>query len=140
MITVELEDDPAGETHRGLIEGMRRHTDRVLPDMNQQTVTVSVRDEAGTLLGGAVGRIVEDSMYVDVVWNDDAVRGIGIGRQMMVMLEDEARKRGASEIWLYTMSFQAKPFYEKLGYTQFAELPWRGGTMARHFMRKDLCE
>ena len=36
------------------------------------------------------------------------------------------------------MSFQAKPFYEKLGYTQFAELAWLGGRHARHFMRKDL--
>ena len=140
MITITLEDDPTGKTHRGLIEGIKTHTSEILPDMNQQTVTVTIRDAAGTLLGGVVGRIAEDSMYVDVVWNDDTVRGKGMGRQMMVMLEDEARKRGASEIWLYTMSFQAKPFYEKLGYTQFAELPWRGGTMKRHFMRKDLCE
>jgi hypothetical protein len=36
------------------------------------------------------------------------------------------------------MSFQAKPFYEKLGYRQFAELPWLGGKHRRHFMRKDL--
>ena len=45
---------------------------------------------------------------------------------------------GAREAWLYTMSFQAKPFYEKLRYTQFAELPWLNGQHARHCMRKDL--
>lgn len=140
MITVALEEDPNGETFRGLIEGIKVYNDRALPGMNKHTVTVAIRDEAGTLLGGVVGRIAEDSMYVEVVWNGDAVRGKGLGRQMMVMLEDEARKRGATEIWLYTMSFQAKGFYQKLGYTQFAELPWRRGTMARHFMRKDLCE
>lgn len=138
MITVTLEEDPKGETFKGLIEGIKVYNDRALPDMNKHTVTVAIRDEAGTLLGGVVGRQVEDSMYVEVVWNSDAVRGTGLGRQMMVMLEDEARKHGATEIWLYTMSFQAKPFYEKLGYTQFAELPWRNGTMARHFMRKDI--
>ena len=52
------------------------------------------------------------------------------------MAETEAKRLGAREVWLYTMSFQAKPFYEKLGYQQFAELKWLDG--ARHFMRKDL--
>jgi len=57
---------------------------------------------------------------------------------MMNLVEDRARTLGAREAWLYTMSFQAKPFYEKLGYRQFAELPWMGGAHKRHFMRKDL--
>jgi hypothetical protein len=56
----------------------------------------------------------------------------------MRLVEDEARRLGATEAWLYTMSFQAKPFYEKIGYHQFAELPWLRGRHARHFMRKDL--
>jgi ribosomal protein S18 acetylase RimI-like enzyme len=138
MITVELEDDPDGQTLEGLINGVRTHNDRVLPGMSKHVLTVAARDETGALLGGVVGRMVEDSMYIEVVWTSEAVRGTGIGRQMMVLLEDQARVRGAAEIWLYTMSFQAKPFYEKLGYSQFAELPWRGGKMARHFMRKDI--
>jgi len=138
MITVEVEGDPEGTTCRGLMDGVRVFNRTLLPGMKGHTVTVAVRDEASELLGGVVGRIAADSMYVEVVWTSDSVRGTGLGRQMMVMLEDEARKRGATEIWLYTMSFQAKPFYEKLGYSQFAELPWDGGRHARHFMRKDI--
>jgi GNAT superfamily N-acetyltransferase len=138
MITVEVEDDPQGEALRGLMAGVKRYNDDALPQMNKHTVTVTIRAEDGALLGGAVGRIAADSMYVEVVWTDDKVRGTGFGRQMMVLLEDAAKTRGASEIWLYTMSFQAKPFCEKLGYSQFAELPWNHGRMARHFMRKDI--
>jgi GNAT superfamily N-acetyltransferase len=85
-----------------------------------------------------VGRLAGDSVYMEIVWNDDDVRGTGMGRETMRLVEDEARRLGARESWLYTMSFQAKPFYEKLGYTQFAELPWLGGKHKRHFMRKDL--
>jgi GNAT superfamily N-acetyltransferase len=66
------------------------------------------------------------------------VRGTGLGREMMALVENRARELGAHEAWLYTMSFQARPFYEKLGYVQFAELPWLRGSHARHFMRKDL--
>jgi len=77
------------------------------------------------------------SMYFEVVWNDDAVRGKGHGRKMMAMIEDEGRKRGAQDAWLYTMSFQARPFYEKLGYAVRGEVPFPGGHH-RIFMWKAL--
>ncbi len=57
---------------------------------------------------------------------------------MMLLAEAEAKRLGAREAWLYTMSFQARPFYETLGYAQFAELDWLDGRHKRHFMRKDL--
>jgi GNAT superfamily N-acetyltransferase len=85
-----------------------------------------------------IGRLAGDSVYIEVVWTDESARGIGLGREAMRLVEDEARRLGARETWLYTMSFQAKPFYEKLGYRQFAELPWLDGRHAHHFMRKDL--
>jgi GNAT superfamily N-acetyltransferase len=75
---------------------------------------------------------------MEVVYTDDSVRGTGLGREMMLLAEAEAKRLGAREAWLYTMSFQAKPFYEKLGYSQFAELNWLDGQHKRHFMRKDL--
>lgn len=138
MMIVKLEEDETGEAFRGLIEGIKTFNRKAVPDMKSKSLTVVIRDEHGALHGGVVGRIAADSMYVEVVWNDDVVRGTGMGRKAMLMLEDEARKHGATESWLYTMSFQAKPFYEKLGYSQFAELPWNNGRHARFFMRKDL--
>jgi hypothetical protein len=41
-------------------------------------------------------------------------------------------------VWLDTYSWQARPFYEKLGYDVFGELPYRGGAHRRFFMRKTL--
>jgi predicted N-acetyltransferase YhbS len=75
---------------------------------------------------------------VDTVWNDEAARGQGLGAEMVRLTENEARKVGARGVWLYTTSFQAKPFYEKLGYVQFAELQWPGSNLKRHFMCKTL--
>ena len=135
---IALEDDKGGEVLRGLIDGIKGFNKAAVPGLESNVVTVAIRDGDGVLHGGAVGRIALDSMYVEVVWNDDCARGKGLGTQAMQMLEAEAKRRGAAESWLYTMSFQAKPFYEKLGYAQFAELPWDGGKQARHFMRKDL--
>ena len=135
---VRVEDDSDDGVFKALIDGMRVFNKKAIPDLYSRKITVAVRDSAGVVRGGTIGRIAGDSMYVEVVWNDAETRSKGIGRRMMTMLEDEARKSGARESWLYTMSFQAKPFYEKLGYTQFAELPWLDGRHGRIFMRKDL--
>lgn len=135
---VRIEEDTDDQVFKALLEGMRDFNRRAIPDLYSRKITVAVRDKSGMIRGGTIGRIAGDSMYVEVVWNDDDARTKGLGRRMMLMLEDEARKSGAREAWLYTMSFQAKPFYEKLGYTQFAELKWQDGKHKRHFMRKDL--
>jgi GNAT superfamily N-acetyltransferase len=135
---VRIEDDADDAVFKALLDGMRVFNRRAIPDLTSRKITIAVRDSSGAIRGGTVGRIAGDSMYVEVVWTDDETRTKGLGRRMMLMLEEEARKSGVCESWLYTMSFQAKPFYEKLGYTQFAELKWQGGKHKRHFMRKDL--
>jgi GNAT superfamily N-acetyltransferase len=135
---VALEDDPDDEVLRGLMDGMRAFNAAAVPGIRPQKIVAAVRDDDGALRGGVIGRLAGDSVYMEVVWNDDSARGRGLGRDMMKLVEGRARELGAREAWLYTMSFQARPFYEKLGYSQFAELPWLGGRHARHFMRKDL--
>ena len=135
---VRIEDDADDMVFKALLDGMRVFNRAAIPDLYSRKITVAIRDDAGALRGGTIGRIAGDSMYIEVVWTDDSVRGTGLGRRMMLLLEAEAKASGAGESWLYTMSFQAKPFYEKLGYRQFAELPWQHGKHARHFMRKDL--
>ena len=133
-----LEEDPEDKVLAGVMAGLRAFNLAAVPDLKSHKITAAIRDEAGALHGGVIGRLAGDSVYVEVVWTDDATRGHRLGRQAMRLVEDEAKRLGAREAWLYTMSFQAKPFYEKLGYTQVAELSWLDGRHARHFMRKDL--
>jgi N-acetylglutamate synthase-like GNAT family acetyltransferase len=135
---VRIEEDADEAVMKALMDGMRTFNRASIPDLYSRKITVAIRDDSGAVRGGVVGRIAGDSMYVEVVWNDEAIRLSGLGRRAMLMLEAEAKKSGASESWLYTMSFQAKPFYEKLGYRQFAELSWQSGKHRRHFMRKNL--
>ncbi|HTT97126.1 MAG TPA: GNAT family N-acetyltransferase [Rhizomicrobium sp.] len=135
---VALEEDADDAVLRGLVDGMRAFNGAAVPGLKSHKIVAAIRDDAGALHGGVIGRMAGDSVYMEIVYNDDAVRGTGLGRETMKLVEDRARELGAREAWLYTMSFQAKPFYEKLGYHQFAELPWLGGKHQRHFMRKDL--
>jgi GNAT superfamily N-acetyltransferase len=138
MMKTALEDDPEDKVLAQMIAGLRAFNLAAVPDLKSHKITAAIRDEAGALHGGVVGRLAGDSVYMEVVWTDDEARGRTFGSEAMRLVEEEAKRLGAREAWLYTMSFQAKPFYEKLGYTQFAELPWLDARHARHFMRKDL--
>ncbi len=55
----------------------------------------------------------------------------------MRLAEAEARRRGCTRATLGTGSFQARPFYEKLGYRVFAELPgWPPGATSYWLARE----
>lgn len=133
-----LEDDPDDIVTKAAIAGMRAYNAAQVPGLQSHKITAALRDDDGKICGAVVGKVAGDSVYMEVVWTDDDVRGTGRGSEMMRLVEDRARELGARWAWLYTMSFQAKPFYEKLGYHEFAAQPWLGGKHAQHFMRKDL--
>ena len=56
---------------------------------------------------------------------------------MMKLAEEEAIRRGCVGVWLDTHSFQARPFYEKLGYgiRRTREFPTRSHAL---LLRKSL--
>lgn len=68
----------------------------------------------------------------------EAARGKDVGSRLMSVAEDEARKRGATIMFLDTFSFQARPFYEKLGFKVFGTLKHGAGGIKRFWMAKTL--
>ncbi len=118
-----LEEDPKQEEIRLLSQGL---TDHALPFTKVpgfKTIAVFMRDERGQVVGGAWGQINWNWFYVSVLWLSDNLRGGGYGRRLMAELEQAARAQGCEQAHLDTFSFQARPFYEALGYEVFAVLP-----------------
>jgi GNAT superfamily N-acetyltransferase len=103
--------------------GLTAHNDRFLPKERGATpITLSARDAAGEVVGGLVGEIELDWLYIDRLWVDERARGGGAGRLLVALAEDEARRRGLSHVHLWTWSFQAPEFYRSLGYEEFGRL------------------
>lgn len=104
---------------------------------DHRPLVVAVEDTRGAVLGGLWGQTAYDWLYVQLLVVPEALRGRGLGSNLMTRAEDEARRRGCHSAWLDTFEFQARGFYERLGYECFAELPDYpvGG---RHFMKKAL--
>jgi ribosomal protein S18 acetylase RimI-like enzyme len=76
--------------------------------------------------------------HVDVLFVPAALRGMGIGRRLMSQAEDEAVRRSCCGAWLDTFSFQARGFYERLGYTVFRTIEDCPAGHRRFFLKKTL--
>lgn len=74
-----------------------------------------VRGEAGDVLGGLLGYVWAGWLHVTYLWLAEPARG-GCGSRLIGQAEAYAKKRGAIGSTLETFSFQARPFYESLGY------------------------
>ena len=97
-------------------------------------------DGAGATVGGLWGGTGYDWLFVDFLFVPEALRGQDLGLELMARAEAIARERGCVGAWLTTFSFQAKGFYEKIGYSEFARLENSPRDNARILMRKRLAE
>jgi predicted N-acetyltransferase YhbS len=77
-------------------------------------------------------------MFVEFLVLSEELRHAGIGTRLMRAAEAEARELGLQGIWLDTFSFQARPFYERLGYRVFGQIDDYPLGSARFFMSKHL--
>jgi GNAT superfamily N-acetyltransferase len=138
LSAVTIAFDDSAETAKAIRDGLTEFNRKAVNFPEPTPVNVAVRDASGALHGGVVARVTHDTLYIDIVWIDEVLRGGGHGRAMSEQVEGKARALGARIAWLYTLSWQARPFYEKPGYRVFGEMPFADAAHHRYFMRKDL--
>jgi GNAT superfamily N-acetyltransferase len=87
-----------------------------------QPLGVELRASDGTLVGGLYGATMWGCLMIEGLWVAEALRGHGLGRRLLLAAEELAVARGCRRAWLGTFDFQARPFYERVGYTVFGTL------------------
>lgn len=90
------------------------------------------------MLGGLWAQSVWGSFYIYILVAPEGARGQGLGSEMMLLAEAEARARGCRQMALDTYAFQARPFYERLGFTVFGQIDGPAPMFPRYFMQKAL--
>ena len=103
------------EIKRGL---MTFNVEQAGPE-NYQELAIAARDVSGRLVGGLYGNTAWRWLFVDLLWVDTPFRRQGLGRRLLRAGEAAARGRGCIRVYLDTIDFQARPFYEREGYTVF---------------------
>lgn len=73
-------------------------------------------------VGGVSGDIYEKTIYISRIAVDPAYKNQKIGTKLMHLVEEEAKSKGIKFLELGTTDFQARPFYEKLGYKVVHEM------------------
>jgi len=92
----------------------------------------------GEWLGGLLGNIWGGWLHVTHLWVAAPVRLRGNGTRLLQAAEEYAIERGCFAATLETASFEARPFYEKLGYEVFAALEDYPPGHTKYYLRKQL--
>jgi ribosomal protein S18 acetylase RimI-like enzyme len=104
---------------------------------DRRPLDIYLSDADENLVGGLVGVTYWNALYIDMLWVAREVRKQGIGRALMHDAETEAIARDCRFGWLRTFSFQARGFYERLGYRVIGQLDDHPPGHTYYFMRKD---
>ena len=110
---------------------------QVGPSQNRP-IAVLVKDHTNTVVGGLWGHTGYGWLFTHLLVVPANLRGRGVGTEIMRLAEQEAVQRGCSAAWLDTYGFQARGFYERLGYECFGELPNYPQGYSRFFLKKTL--
>lgn len=99
---------------------------------------VTVAESGGALVGAIVLGVGDGGFTIDNVAVHPSRRGEGLGRALLELAEEEARRRGFDSIHLYTHEKMAEnlALYARIGYVEYERRS--EGSFARVFMRKRL--
>jgi ribosomal protein S18 acetylase RimI-like enzyme len=82
----------------------------------------SIKDPSGNVIAAVTGHTWGGTCQVTSLWVDESHRRVGLGRALMHAVEAEARRRGCTQLILFTHTFQAPAFYERLGFLKQATI------------------
>jgi GNAT superfamily N-acetyltransferase len=113
--------------------------EQAVGDASALPFALEIRDTVSApVAGGLWAMSLWGSFYIALVVAPQDARGQGLGSELMRRAEAEARARGCRQMWLDTYAFQARGFYERLGFEVFGQIDGPAPMFPRYFMQKRL--
>ncbi len=122
------------------IEKCKWLKDNVSWDINVSSIENSnflVFDD-NLLVGGAIGFIEYNWYFLDLLYVDEKYRKRNIGTNLIKEIEKLAKEKHLTGIRMETWNFQARGFYEKNGYSVFAEIKDCPPGTIDYYLKKEL--
>ena len=135
----ELPESPPPEAFQKIWEPLLKFNEAAVGNATTRTLAVLLKDPTtDELIGGLWARSLWGSLYIDIMFVPEPLRRTGIGTSLLRQAEQEAIRRGCREMWTDTYAFQARSFYEKVGFTVFGHLDGPAPIFPRFFLKKAL--
>jgi GNAT superfamily N-acetyltransferase len=131
-----FDPDPARSDEAALREALGQWNVRVTGFSDYAPAYHFLREADGRIRGGILAYVWGKWLHVDILWLEEELRRQGWGTKLMEAAHAIGREKGAEAAWLDTFSFQARPFYERLGYELVFEVPGFPPGHSRYFMCK----
>ena len=116
---IDFEQFVGGDARRMILDGLNNHNVAAGGVTAYFPANFVLRSPRGEVMGGLLGGIWGGWMHVNILWVAEHLRGQGHATRLMDAAEAYAQERGCVGADLDTFSFQARPFYERRGYTVF---------------------
>lgn len=140
-VRIVVEEAPPESDLRAVERGLVEHaTEAGIEPRQHRPLAVFARADSGHVVGGLVGDTVWGWLHVRQLWVTAAERGKGYGKALLRVAEDEAMRQGCRHAWLDTFDFQAREFYQRLGYAVFGSLADFPHQHVRFFMTRVLID
>jgi aryl-alcohol dehydrogenase-like predicted oxidoreductase/GNAT superfamily N-acetyltransferase len=122
-LTIQLKENPTADDRQVIFDLLEDYNASQAGPEPERSLAVVITNDDGIIRGGLWALTYYKWMFVELMHVPEAARGQGFGTRMMRLAEAEALDRGCHGVWLDTFTFQARGFYEKLGYDVFAQIP-----------------
>jgi GNAT superfamily N-acetyltransferase len=122
-IEFSLEDEPAPEAVAYVEEHLNEFNFATTGITDGRDLAIFARDSSGAILAGLCGHTWGGTCKVRLLWVDEPKRRSGLGSRLLAAAEEEARRRGCTQVVLSTHSFQAPDFYRRHGFTEVGRNP-----------------
>ena len=135
---IEISDRVTPEITFCIAEGLDRFNDQQIGYGDRLPLAVVVRSRQVGTFWGITGRSSLGLLFLDLFYLPEALRGTGLGSELLRRFEQEGRRRGCLSAVLYTISFQAPEFYQRHGWQRMGEVLCLPPGTSRIFMSKTL--
>jgi GNAT superfamily N-acetyltransferase len=137
---ITLTDVQTPEMRKAIVESLVAFNhDRIGRIETYRPLVVLLADpDSGATVGGLDAITFYSCLWIELLFVPEKMRGAGVGRKLMMEAEAEAVRRGCRAAKVDTFSFQARGFYERLGYAVFGTLNDCPPGHSRFYMTKRL--
>ncbi len=135
-LRLTIPESPADHHRDAVIAPLRAYNEQAGGPPKLKPVAILLTDPDGAEVGGLWGKTIYDWLFVELLAVPEVWRGHGYGRALIAEAERGAREAGCIGLWLDTFEFQARGFYETLGFTLFGTLEDHPVGSRRYFLQK----